>query len=584
MFKTKKKLLISFICAAILLIVGIVLLGQPQNTLAFSTNSSSYTPSYSTNSSSYTPTYSTNSSSYTPSYSTNSSSYTPTYSTNSSNYYEEDWLSCGFVGCQTAYTYTYTPTCTSCTPTCTGKTCSQLGYQCGSWNNGCGTIIYCGSCGANQICSGGKCINISTCQPTTCSALGYQCGSWSDGCGGTLNCGTCAANQTCQSGHCVSTCTDQCQNGQRQCVDGGYRVCGNYDNSGCLIWSNIFYCSSGTYCENGYCKGYANLAVSLDADPNSGCAPLRNVSLRAVVSGLNYTNNYNDLIYRFDCGNGGGWDKTVTAQDNEVIVNDLCNYSRPGSYTARVEVQYNGRTYTASDNINVRNCEPIYQPVITPVNIVPFVVPSAPASLTIQKLAANVSNGSAYQTAVTAAPGDIVSFKIIVSSTGCGNVIVNDQLPAGLINPRDFLIDGQPLDSSLISGGVNIGNLPAGVQKTITFSASVAPAANFAFGQNTLTNTATARTDAASNSSNATVYVWRQAIAGATKVSTGIDDNPLVQCLSIAAIAAVILLGGWAAKSKKFNFKQLNNAYSFKNHSAKELEKKIAEIKAKSKI
>jgi len=424
----------------------------------------------------------------------------------------------------------------------------------------------------------------TACQPTTCSALGYQCGSWSDGCGGTLNCGTCAANQTCQSGHCVSTCTDQCQNGQRQCVDGGYRVCGNYDNSGCLIWSNIFYCSSGTYCENGYCKGYANLAVSLDADPNSGCAPLRNVSLRAVVSGLNYTNNYNDLIYRFDCGNGGGWDKTVTAQDNEVIVNDLCNYSRPGSYTARVEVQYNGRTYTASDNINVRNCEPIYQPVITPVNITPIVAPSAPASLTIQKLAANVSNGSAYQTAVTAAPGDIVSFKIIVSSTGCGNVIVNDQLPAGLINPRDFLIDGQPLDSSLISGGVNIGNLPAGVQKTITFSASVAPAANFAFGQNTLTNTATARTDAASNSSNATVYVWRQAIAGATKVSTGIDDNPLVQCLSIAAIAAVILLGGWAAKSKKFNFKQLNNAYSFKNHSAKELEKKIAEIKAKSKI
>lgn len=43
---------------------------------------------------------------------------------------------------------------------CIAKTCLQLGKSCGSVDNGCGQTINCGSCGSEQNCNNGNCINL----------------------------------------------------------------------------------------------------------------------------------------------------------------------------------------------------------------------------------------------------------------------------------------------------------------------------------------------------------------------------------------------------------------------------------------
>ena len=81
-----------------------------------------------------------------------------------------------------------------CIPSC-------YGTECGS--DGCGGS--CGSCGANEYCSGGTCVG--SCSP---NCAGKECGS--DGCGGS--CGFCPSGQTCDpvlaecTGGCVPDCSE----------------------------------------------------------------------------------------------------------------------------------------------------------------------------------------------------------------------------------------------------------------------------------------------------------------------------------------------------------------------------------------
>jgi len=91
------------------------------------------------------------------------------------------------------------------------------------------------------------------CVPETCSSLGYECGTWDDGCGGTLNCGTCGANEECSNGKCVSTCVsnmgDSCYPSG---VDASCTNPGTIDCSGdCTGYS---YKPKGTNCGSEYYK------------------------------------------------------------------------------------------------------------------------------------------------------------------------------------------------------------------------------------------------------------------------------------------------------------------------------------------
>jgi formylglycine-generating enzyme required for sulfatase activity/subtilisin-like proprotein convertase family protein len=88
---------------------------------------------------------------------------------------------------------------------CIPATCYVLGAACGTIDDGCGGVLSCGTCQS----VGAVCLDNQCCQPKTCADLGKTCGTWDDQCGGTTaSCGTCAANQTCSgSGACQCTLT-----------------------------------------------------------------------------------------------------------------------------------------------------------------------------------------------------------------------------------------------------------------------------------------------------------------------------------------------------------------------------------------
>ncbi len=88
----------------------------------------------------------------------------------------------------------------------------------------------------------------------------------------------------------------------------------------------------------------ADMAVDFSADPAFGQAPLNNVDLTAFVSG----SASGDLTYRFDCTNDGSFERTVTTPSNSRTVNNLCDYSSTGTYTAKVEVERGGFTISGS--------------------------------------------------------------------------------------------------------------------------------------------------------------------------------------------------------------------------------------------
>ncbi len=91
------------------------------------------------------------------------------------------------------------------------------------------------------------------------------------------------------------------------------------------------------------------LYVDLQANPNSGTAPLNNVDLIATVSGT-ATGTIN---YKFDCTNNGTWDYTYNGiSDNPKTVVDACNYLVVGTYTAKVYVE-RGSATPAQDTTNV---------------------------------------------------------------------------------------------------------------------------------------------------------------------------------------------------------------------------------------
>jgi len=94
------------------------------------------------------------------------------------------------------------------------------------------------------------------------------------------------------------------------------------------------------------------LGVSLSASPNSGTAPLNNVSLTATVSGTS-SGTYR---YFFDCDNDGVNERdTSDIASNPYTASNLCNYpSATGSpFTAKVTVWHNYGTAVDTDTVTV---------------------------------------------------------------------------------------------------------------------------------------------------------------------------------------------------------------------------------------
>ncbi|MFO0735591.1 MAG: hypothetical protein U0270_06920 [Labilithrix sp.] len=89
-------------------------------------------------------------------------------------------------------------------PNCKALTCADQKIGCGLAGDGCGRQIDCGGCGEGERCGGpgapSQCVSIQVagnCTPKDCASQGITCGQAGDGCGKLLECGTCAADEQC---------------------------------------------------------------------------------------------------------------------------------------------------------------------------------------------------------------------------------------------------------------------------------------------------------------------------------------------------------------------------------------------------
>lgn len=174
-------------------------------------------------------------------------------------------------------------------------------------------------------------------------------------------------------------------------------------------------------------------------------------------------------------------------------------------------------------------------------------------SLTVNKTVRNITNGNAFSTSTYANPSDMLMFMITLRATNgdVQNIIVRDHLPYNLIYKNQLVVActtnncGSNYNnySADISSGINIGTINAGQTVTITYQTQVASAEIFPYGTTTLNNSATATGSQGGTTpmSTALVYVTKNAVLGASSVSTGLTNNFLTDSFIFPLI---MLLGG----------------------------------------
>ncbi len=135
---------------------------------------------------------------------------------------------------------------------------------CGDYNSdGCkewGDFYACPSgetCDGNVTCSP-DCSDECTTGERTCDGAGYRtCGQHdADLCLDWSAVTDCQSWEVCNpaNGQCQTACSDECQQGQRQChSDTEIDLCANYDADPCLEWGIIDTCNTGEKCTNGQC-------------------------------------------------------------------------------------------------------------------------------------------------------------------------------------------------------------------------------------------------------------------------------------------------------------------------------------------
>jgi uncharacterized repeat protein (TIGR01451 family) len=203
---------------------------------------------------------------------------------------------------------------------------------------------------------------------------------------------------------------------------------------------------------------------------------------------------------------------------------------------------------------------------------------------TIRKTVRNLSRGTVFSDSVYAQPGEMLTFGIVVQAGDdvLYDVIVKDTLPSGLIYRGDLRVDNV-LTSGNIFTGLNIGNLSAGQEKTITFRADVAGAGSFSFGQTELTNTVLVSSGNTSRWDDAKVSVSRSAVAGiATQVPTGLTNNFFFDSFFLPLLITLLII--WLLKSRILKLEEWLDARKKQYQvyrSDKMLRLRIAQAKAK---
>jgi len=447
---------------------------------------------------------------------------------------------------------------TDCT---TGQTCSN--GTCQNQNISCSSSSDCGNSGyvGDSFCSGGDVYK--TYRTYTCNNAGTSSSYCSTSSSDKLMT-DCASGQTCSNGSCGSNCT---YHSYQQCS-------GNY-----LYWFNscgvqedlIQYCSNG--CSNNSCNTN-NLTVQTNSATNTNN---NQATLNGYVYGIS---NYNGSAY----SNNTVWFQwgTTTSYGNETT-HQTMNYS--GSFSQLINLYSNNATYHYRAVAQNNNGNTVYGQDMT------FTTGTTTGTLSVAKTVRNLSTGTGFANSVSASPSDVLMFMITVQATGnqdINNAYVRDTLPANLIYKNNLVVSGTSNYSGDINSGMNFGTITAGQTITITYQAQVAPASNFSYGTTTLTNSVSV-TSSNTNytpTSNASVFVTRTAVYGASTISTGLTNRFWVDSFFLPLMIA---LGGiWMLRSGMFfgiekwfdNSKRKGKDYK----AQKELDSRIAEIKKLEKV
>ena len=146
-----------------------------------------------------------------------------------------------------------------------------------------------------------------------CSGKGYRiCERGSDGClewSNVINCGS----GTCVNDSCLSSCTNDCSvSGQRQCSGNGFQQCGNFDSDNCLEWGAVVNCNAGDKCNNGSCVNEPSQPI---------CTNECDVKDQRVCSGNGWKQCGN-----YDSDSCLEWGAVADCTANETCVNGSCIY------------------------------------------------------------------------------------------------------------------------------------------------------------------------------------------------------------------------------------------------------------------
>ncbi len=348
---------------------------------------------------------------------------------------------------------------------------------------------------------------------------------------------------------------------------------------------------------------------SFTANPSSGNAPLNGVDFTVDVIGASGPINYIFYCNRTDSGTNitSGWNYRLDSSNYDPLsVNDVCNYSTPGIYNAKVIVERSSMAAEARVTINVSgNVAPSVDikangfdgPITIPNN--------ASANLSWQSTNAascTATNGwtgtkatsgsentgnlitSKTYTLTCSGTGGSASDSVVVNAEASKNLLatinvrnitdntvlaksvnadptekieisiqvsgVNQTVPAVTVRaslPSRMNYEGNlKIDGAANSGnilsGISLGDLAAGQTKTITFEASVGNETQFNFGVNNLIATMIAYNTSTAITDSATIVVTRRAVAGA---ATGVSTgitDSLVNYLLIPGALATALV------------------------------------------
>ena len=261
------------------------------------------------------------------------------------------------------------------------------------------------------------------------------------------------------------------------------------------------------------------LYVGLEAIPNSGTAPLNGVDLRATVTGT----ASGTINYKFDCTSDGVWDQTFYGiSDNPKTVIDACNYQNQGNYVAKVRAERG--TAAAAEATAV------------------VVVGSGSQDVNIIKLARNLSDNTSFAEVVASDPGEVIEFKILVTSTSSNqisNLTVKDTLPEKMSYYGGLKVDDVNVSGNVLTG-LDIGSLNSQQTKTVIFQAVVANSANFSYGTTELINTALVYNTGIARTDTAKVQVTKTEVKGATDVPTGMLDSAKISFI-VSGLATLLL-------------------------------------------